>query len=531
MAKDNPDSQDYEKIFKRIRKVEAQAYKSDSAQERDYLFESGTADSLSSFLKIKRNPRWWFGAVSVFLDRIWQIGFPDYNKNPTSVDNLLLPFCNLARMLEDRISCIRWKLHFEQLSEEMCNDSIQKLTGVIAKGFKEPFERLLGLLQIVASISKVSPKSINEGMKRLQSAYNNGDSDAGCILAAIHLEGNELSGAIPKNLKAGKAILLDLIKKRNIKAALTMARYCNHEEEFAESYKYAFDALKINPENIDAAVLMAQACLDDPKLLKELEKEENIAQVLALAMNNERVKKIIPFYEVYFSLRGKMKAMSEQEILGSLLQACETAVGTVEANDTLVRVFKATDFEKKFENWIQEHPVSDKNDQELKKDSMSKRYSVAAWIAFLNAQYAFKENKQIFALDSYKKCLNANNMALTLKSNDLSAYCLKAWIHFQEHFANREAGWEGLKSALTRIGVIMALNKLTLDNVPALNVLINKILLVHGNGTYFSGVNGIELIPNPDPIGTVVDQNLEFIKKFKEKHSSASDLKVIKIEV
>ena len=531
MANENPEAQDYEKIFNWIREIEALAYNSPSAQDRNYFFESGTAAALIAFLKTKSNPRWWFGAVGIFVDRIAQLGFPDYKKNPSAMDTLLLPFCNMAQMLEERIRYARWVQHFKTMSEE-ADDVIKKLNAITEKKIaQEPFKRLSGLLQIVTSLDKVYPQvRINAGMKDLQTAYNNGDADAGCVLGALYLEGNKLHPAISKNLKMGKSILLDLIKKGNTRSALTMARHLSSEKQSAESYTYASDILKKNPENVDAAVLMVQACLDDPKLLKMLEEEENIAQVLALATNNEKIKKIIPFYEVYFAIRGKMEATSDHSILGSLLQACETAVGIQEVSNSLVHIFRATDFEKKFEKWIQERGTSDKN-LDQKKDFIAKTYTAAAWIAFLKAQYAFKENKPTLALDCYKKCLNCCDMALALKTNDLSAYCLKAWIYFQEHFADRAVGWDGLKSVLTRIGVIMGLKQLTLDNIPALNALINKLLLVHGQGTYFVGVNGIELIPNPDPIGAVVDPNIEFIKKFKEKHSSASNLKVIKIEV
>ncbi len=507
----------FEELLDHLRTVEVQ-------NPGELLCTTGLLPALNNFsAKNCKNVAWLLNLVGIWADRLIIHGWPDLNKYRNEFYQLVVPFDLLREQLENSLLSPDGNytsILGDGLDAQSIVGVIVRLETLVQKGYHDPFEGLLGELKIIYGLETMpsvhGERSIKEGLEWLKHTQTAGvDVKAGVLLGRLQLSGiakiKVIMGiglkteALRPNPEAGKAVLLDLVKKGNAGAAVVLGKwhYCERKEP-EPAIGHFKKALEITPNTPEAAFNLLSIYCERPSLAKKVT-VDTLRSLVATAQTLPKHNLAASFYKSYFTLAKGMPVVSEEEALETIIAMCCRETDMKAMARAFVEIL-GSNFYSKLQGWID--TVLERPETPERAQLLSRGYRACASMAFINYGDVLCKMPSKAKIYS-QECIAFCDKAIAVWDEYAEAMALKVW--YQHLMGDKKDAEQKIatKKSLVRLALTMQKKGgLKLSTfTPAMRILAD-LKNAWQTETVVLGAKEI----------AELQQDLEFVKMMEEKY-------------
>ena len=482
---DNLSDKDYDLNFAlvmtEIEEIEKVLIKSPSNDTRNLLFSSGLMKSL---VTICANTQSIFPSIRIAKMCAQRCLAVSPSTLATSADLALLamPFAYLRDRLGQAIlgmedlSKIFGCREPHQVPQEISQEVLEVLSlleKMVARGYLEPFEQVLGTFKLAYGLVTKKRGFANQGIAHWEHAGKNGDLQAAYMWALIKLRGEQIAptelvklpnGELEKRVirdfltnapNVGLAKLKALVAAGHIPSLNILGQwYLEHGDAVCalEWYKRLIIA---QPDSVTGAMGFLESI--SREYAKATDKDRAlIAPALECAKKNKKFAARAGIIASYLRLVKKHDDITDEQALDYIGEISKDT----SSEDSMYQFLKETQFVKKFSAWLAS--FEDKKNL-TNNDFMAKAYLAYALLLCINAPNTDNTD------NAYHKIVEECDKVLKLKPYSLEAESLKALASYSLN------DQKAMKLSIMKCCKTLQSQNLKLDSVPMLNTVLGYI--------------------------------------------------------
>lgn len=519
LAIDEYFEQNFDVVMHDIEVLENALNKSDKTEVQNLLFSSGLMKSLVNICASVQSVPTYLRVIKLCANRCLKLHFSKLitpqkdgeDKKDADVTLLTVPFAYLRDLLESTgLNMHRIKEAFVSTDHKEIERVITLLKQMVARGYLEPFEEVLGMLNVAYGLHINKKQFANEGISTLEHAGKEGALNAAYIWSLIKLRADNIGpkGFFIKDTKVGLQRLNGIAQQGHLPAyALMGSWYSDNGDAVAALTCYKQLVVK-QPSLVHGAIGFLESIAKEYAKAKEDDRTLIAAAIQTTQKNDDIYRVRGALWAAYLRLVKHFEEISDEQALDFIIDTAATYLAKEDNNGSVNKLLHETQLSKRFVGWI---------DAWSKNTALTEDFKVKAHLAhafLLFFERAGKSSDQ----EAEQKIICVCDAALKLKPDSLHAEGLKALVHYTSGINGNAKSIAAMKMSVMKSCKILTDKKLTLDAAPLLGELLS--LIIRQGATVGSLRDGNNIVTTPDTLAQLFSDKKwaeTIVEKYKIK--------------